>query len=183
MASEGVIEYSWGSYHGQVKAGKAEGCGVLTCKNGDRYEGAFANDKMHGAGVYAWPDGHRYEGEWVDDERHGTGVYAWKDGERYEGGFVDGNFHGRGVYWLDGARIFDGEWSKDFALRGTAVEADGAFFLAELDGKTSLFADKGFEDKKGKWTLVGRVEGWRGRRRRTGGGRRWRRCRSRGSCW
>jgi hypothetical protein len=183
-ASESIVEFSDGSFSGPVKAGKADGRGVTTWKagefagdrfegeyvdnrmhgtgvyvlaNGDRYEGGFVDDKQHGSGVYGWANGDRYEGQWTGGNMHGTGLKTWAGGARYEGGWADDRTHGGGIFWLaDGIRCFDGEWRKDFARRGTAVEADGSFFLAELDGKTVL----NFEEKYGRWRRAGRVEGW-----------------------
>ena len=40
------------------------GNGVLTWKDGRRYEGSFENDKKHGYGIHYKANGQRYEGEW-----------------------------------------------------------------------------------------------------------------------
>lgn len=44
------------------------GQGVLTYRDGGRYEGAFEDGKQHGQGVLTMPDGMRHEGEFRDGE-------------------------------------------------------------------------------------------------------------------
>ena len=52
------------SYVGQIKAGKADGVGKNTFKDGSTYHGEFRNDKRHGQGVFTDADGSKKEGFW-----------------------------------------------------------------------------------------------------------------------
>jgi hypothetical protein len=128
MASSGlstIVDYDdFGRYEGQVRTG---------------------TKTKHGRGVFIWKgenSGQQYEGEWLDDTWSGQGVFTWPDGERYEGGFQDDQRSGRGVQWLPGGRVFDGVWAEDRPLQGTAMEPDGALFLAKFDGRYFDWAGK-----------------------------------------
>jgi hypothetical protein len=46
-----------------------EGMGKLELKNGDVYEGEFANGKMEGRGVYTFANGIVHEGEFANGEK------------------------------------------------------------------------------------------------------------------
>jgi hypothetical protein len=147
MASPGLItivdDNTSYRYEGPVRTGtKAKhGHGVITWKgenSGQRYEGGWQDGKKSGQGIQTWPDGHRYDGEYKDDKMSGHGVHTWPDGARYEGEFMFGKRSGRGVLWLLGGRIFDGSWADGRPLRGTAMEPDGALFLAKFNGKAFL---------------------------------------------
>jgi len=39
----------------------------MVYKNGEIYEGEWANDKRNGKGVFTFPDDTSYIGEWKDD--------------------------------------------------------------------------------------------------------------------
>jgi hypothetical protein len=41
-----------------------DGQGVLTWRDGKKYEGQFLNDKREGNGTFIWADGRKYIGEW-----------------------------------------------------------------------------------------------------------------------
>lgn len=51
-----------------------------------------------GRGILSWRDGEKYDGTFKDDELDGTGVYYYANGDRYEGQFKNGVKHGRGIY-------------------------------------------------------------------------------------
>lgn len=40
-------------------------------KNGDKYDGEFANGVKDGLGTYVYFNGDKYTGEWVDDRKCG----------------------------------------------------------------------------------------------------------------
>ena len=44
-------------YIGQLKDGKRDGRGTLTCTNGNKYEGQYQNDMKHGQGTETFPCG------------------------------------------------------------------------------------------------------------------------------
>jgi hypothetical protein len=45
---------------------------------------------MHGYGLLTWKDGKKYEGYFVNDKREGQGKFTWKDGRIYDGMWKDG---------------------------------------------------------------------------------------------
>lgn len=132
----GVWTHPEGFYDGEWKDGKAEGFGVMTWVNGDRYEGEWKEDMLNGQGTFSFPNGEIYEGEWLKDMRHGQGtitypdgdVYTgewkgnlyygqgtmtWGDGRKYSGEFKDNMRDGNGtMYWPDGMK-YEGQWKKD----------------------------------------------------------------------
>ena len=57
-----------------------DGQGVLTWRDGKRYEGQFVNDKREGHGVFVWADGRKYIGSWKAGKQHGIGTYISKEG-------------------------------------------------------------------------------------------------------
>ena len=42
-------------------------------------KGEFSHGMMHGKGVLTWKDGTRYDGDFVDNTVTGTGTYTWPD--------------------------------------------------------------------------------------------------------
>ena len=45
---------------------------------------------MHGEGVLSWKDGKKYEGTFVEDRREGKGKFVWTDGRVYIGDWLKG---------------------------------------------------------------------------------------------
>ena len=41
-------------------------------------------------GLYIWKDGERYEGEWADGKFHGKGIKTLPDGTIFDGDWEDG---------------------------------------------------------------------------------------------
>jgi hypothetical protein len=123
-----------GRPHGYAVAKGIAGSSTACCLR----EGTWVNGKMHGIGSLKFADGGRLEGEFRGDGRYG-------------------HLHGRGAFRSpDGDRIFDGTWANGFPVRGTALDADGTIFLAELDGRGPLHAE-GWEPER--WTPVGTLHG------------------------
>ena len=48
--------------------GFKRGTGIKVFKNGDKYDGEWANDKANGKGKFWHADGDYYEGYWVNDK-------------------------------------------------------------------------------------------------------------------
>jgi hypothetical protein len=102
-------------YSGELIAGKANGHGVLTFANGDRFDGQWEEDALEGQGTATFSNGDSYKGEWHAGKRRGHGVYTHKGSEPYvyDGGFADDKKFGPGTLtWQTGAR-FDGMWFND----------------------------------------------------------------------
>ena len=49
---------------GNWSKNKMDGQGILTWKDGKKYEGNFVNDKREGQGKFTWADGRKYVGQW-----------------------------------------------------------------------------------------------------------------------
>ena len=47
-----TLTFSYGTYEGETKKGKAHGLGVFTFLDGTIYEGKFKKNKLHGKGKY-----------------------------------------------------------------------------------------------------------------------------------
>ena len=54
--------------------------GKVFFKNGERYEGYFANNKMNGFGTYYFLEGNSFTGTFVNDKLNGTGKYFYDNG-------------------------------------------------------------------------------------------------------
>jgi hypothetical protein len=50
-----------------------EGYGVMTWKDGKKYEGEYVNDKMEGAGVLYEPGIGIFHGSWMKGKKNGEG--------------------------------------------------------------------------------------------------------------
>lgn len=139
------------SYQGNLIGGKKQGYGILTDKDGVRYEGEFDNDAMNGHFTVAYPDGARFEGYLEDGLYSGYGILTDANGVCYEGDFVKGAFSGKGTqtfpdgakyegWWRNGQRQGNGTFTY---VGGTTLEAiwhdnrpDGNVTLRYSDGRT-----------------------------------------------
>lgn len=45
---------------------------------------------MNGHGILTWKDGRKYEGQFINDKRHGLGIFKWVDGRIYDGSWKNG---------------------------------------------------------------------------------------------
>ena len=62
------LTFTYGTYEGETKKGKAHGLGVFTFLDGTIYEGKFKKNKLHGQGKYTVVPGGFVEGKF----RNGT---------------------------------------------------------------------------------------------------------------
>tara|TARA_B100000767_G_scaffold261800_1_gene273804 strand:- start:452 stop:805 length:354 start_codon:yes stop_codon:yes gene_type:complete len=62
------LTFTYGTYEGETKKGKAHGLGVFTFLDGTIYEGKFKKNKLHGQGKYTVVPGGFVEGKF----RYGT---------------------------------------------------------------------------------------------------------------
>jgi len=86
------VEFSRGTYTGELENGEPNGRGSMAMNNGDRYEGDFLDGRFHGTGTYTWVSGDRYEGGFSDGELHGSGTYTAADGTIISGRWVAGAY-------------------------------------------------------------------------------------------
>ena len=107
-----------------------------------------------------------YSGPVVAGKPHGHGVWTgrlWEAGNSYVGEWSDGQRHGRGTIWLQrhgGVRCFDGVWSRDGPLSGTAVERDGSFRHAAFDRGGSYLCTWLSHAQWAPAPAAGRIESW-----------------------
>ncbi|MGR3454190.1 MORN repeat-containing protein [Pseudooceanicola sp.] len=97
---EGLADYDPRALHhryeGGVRAGRFEGRGVLTYRDGAEKRGHWVAGLLEGPGESRDAEGNSYAGEFVNDVPEGLGVWRGRDGTVYEGGFVAGRRHGAG---------------------------------------------------------------------------------------
>lgn len=87
------ITIKYGEYNGQVANGIPHGQGVLTCKNGDIYEGKWRNGNIV-SGTATYKNGPKYEGGFKNLKRYGMGVMTYKNGVTVSGEFQTGPLNG-----------------------------------------------------------------------------------------
>src|SRR6185436_11644783 len=84
----------------------AQNCKVLDPELQESYAGPCVDGLAEGKGIKSWPNGDRYEGEFAADHKDGFGTYQWGEGpwkgERYEGSFAQDRRQGYGMYWWPG---------------------------------------------------------------------------------
>lgn len=108
-------------YEGHFKEGVRSGQGKTTLRNGDVYQGEFANDAMNGPGTYVSGDGtSRYKGTFKNGEYDGQGQLVTKDWT-YTGQFEKGCACGRGELILKSGTVFRGQFKGD-VVHGQATE-------------------------------------------------------------
>jgi hypothetical protein len=81
-------------YEGDCKKGKASGNGKA--EGTDQYIGEFKNGLPHGSGLYRWKNGDFYEGKWANGKREGAGGMSYKRSGKTDS-LVTG-FWKKGVY-------------------------------------------------------------------------------------
>jgi hypothetical protein len=101
------------TWTGACGGGMAQGKGTLRWFLDGKllvtHDGEFRDGKANGRGVFTWADGERYEGEFRDGKANGRGVFTWADGERYEGEWRDGKPNGFGQF-VNNNGAFNGVW-------------------------------------------------------------------------
>ncbi|MEJ6007638.1 hypothetical protein WG899_18980 [Paucibacter sp. AS339] len=99
------------SFVGPVKAGRAEGQGILRLPGGGVYEGDFKDGLRQGHAVLRGGNGFIYEGDFVGGKPSGAGKARFGNGDSYEGGYRAGYMDGEGQYrWAQGD-VYQGQFS------------------------------------------------------------------------
>ena len=70
VGSRGIVQWfhdgaATERYEGELRAGKPNGHGILTRRNGDHYDGDWRDGKADGAGQVELRSGYRYNGVWA----------------------------------------------------------------------------------------------------------------------
>ena len=103
------------SYQGTFRSNQRHGKGVMWFKNGDRYEGMFANNRQHDPnGTLYMANGDVYEGGWEKGERSGQGKLVCVNGEdSYEGSWAMSARNGEGTQIYASGITVTGVWKDD----------------------------------------------------------------------
>jgi len=129
----GEIRYKNATYVGECTDNKKEGQGVITFKNGVKYDGSWSKNKKNGFGTQHYANGVVYSGEWIDGLYSGHGKIEYNKIQSYEGSFKRGKRDGHGVYDYGNGIIYDGEWVADKKHgQATLTYANGAIYTGEF---------------------------------------------------
>ena len=135
MSEEGLKIYS-----GQFANGVFEGTGKLFFKNGQlAYEGNFSNAQYNGYGQQYSEEGKLiYRGDFALGFYSGEGKLYSGDSDAlvYDGAFDKSKFNGQGTYYIQGEKIYQGEW-----LEGS-IAFDGLIGLSSSDVR-QVFLESG----------------------------------------
>ena len=120
-------------YTGDFKDGCRQGKGVILYKNGDKYDGEWANDKYNGKGIYYFHDGSTYEGGYKDDLKCGKGRYKFASGNKYEGNFENDVFNGDGVFVFADGKKYEGQFKNGkMEGKGTFTMKGGIKYVGDF---------------------------------------------------
>lgn len=140
------------------EAHRANGKGVLTMPENNRYEGEFRHGCVHGQGILIMASGNRYggqfnEGKFIKDDGKGV-LIGCSDFGLYEGEFKDGQFSGKGTFILpdDGdLSQYEGEFKEGQPDgQGTLTYANGDQLHGEFQKGLLMKTDQ--LHGKGIWT-------------------------------
>ncbi len=144
----GEIKYDNGIYVGEILNKEANGQGVFTWANGDKYTGEFKDNKFYGFGTFIYNDGTKYIGQFENGSPNGKGKLTFASGDIYEGEFKGNKFHGKGVYKsIDGSSYVGGYKDGKFQGKGVYKSIDGSIYNGGFkDGKVHGIGTKTWAD-------------------------------------
>jgi len=121
------------NWTGACSDGYADGKGVLTWSNGNRYEGELLVGTINGKGTFYWANGDWYQGEFKKGRREGMGVQHFACSGSYRGQFHNGVMDGVGVLDLADGNHYEGRF-HDGLMEGLGVRsfADGSRYEGEF---------------------------------------------------
>jgi len=111
-ASEAMPKDVKASWSGSCSDGYADGKGILTWSNGNRYEGELYVGTISGKGVFYWANGDWYEGNFKDGRREGIGIQHFGCLGQYHGEFHNGVMDGLGVLDMADGNHYEGGFRK-----------------------------------------------------------------------
>ena len=118
--------------------------GFIKFKSDDNkfsFTGFYKNNMAEGYGIYSSSDGDKYEGQWKDNKMNGYGIFHLPNGERYEGKFENSKCNGYGIYYFSNGDVIEGEW-KDNKLEGFVIYRSSTGFIYE--GLWNCILKKGY---------------------------------------
>jgi hypothetical protein len=149
------------------------GTGLLTYRDGQKYEGSFLNGNFEGEGTMTNADGTVKAGIWKNNVYsgkslgnygcisgncdEGTGTYTFENGEKYVGSFLKGTYEGPGTYYysngdkyvgnfVNGTR--NGQGTYTFAVDGRKYV--GKWKANKFNGEGTMYYSNGTV-KSGMW--------------------------------
>ena len=123
-SGNGLASSPWKSYQGSENdAGMPEGTGKAVYKNGDVYEGEWADGLPHGQGVQRYQNGNVFEGQFEHGLKQGMGTFTFKSGDRYEGAYQQGKMSGQGTFFYADGEKYIGSFKAD-AIEGMGRYVD-----------------------------------------------------------
>ena len=128
-----------------------EGTASIIDKEGNAYEGSFANWTKHGKGTLIKRSREKYSGQWINGYQHGYGVLVYPDGSRFEGMFENGEQTGEGTTYdpspnTDKDPIF--EFDKDTSRRPPMVLGVYDSLKAPRNERTAAPKEKSDESER-----------------------------------
>ena len=141
-------------YEGEFLKGLKNGEGKLVSQN-EKFTGSFLKDKKHGNGIVRYlKDGNTYEGEFANGKLNGIGCFMWKNGESYTGNFVNNEMHGKGLYEWTNGDVYEGDYEKGLKSgKGKMIWYDGKIFEGEFMNNKPV-GEARFSSTKGKSSVV-----------------------------
>jgi len=120
--------------------GYMHGQGIMTCADGDVYDGDWLNDEMHGEGVMTYANGNVYKGEWQNNAKNGQGIMRYANLAVYEGEWQNNAKNGKGTMRYNDGDMYKGEWLNNAKNgQGTYTDANrhvyhGYWYNDEITG-------------------------------------------------
>ena len=188
----GELHTAEDSYLGKFVAGKRNGHGKATYKNGDIYEGLWHQDKKHGAGAMYCGGKWLYEGVWHNDRRiavefladrsgnlyqqianydflddpaagiNGFGFIEYKDLRKYKGGLKNGQPHGMGMMQYADGTIYQGEFNLGVRHGAGKITKDGKTLYGLYENNTMITSLWFTDDDGTTYNRSGEADGFIG---------------------
>jgi len=125
-----TVKVTWS---GACSDGYADGKGLLTWSNGNRYEGELLVGTINGKGTFYWANGDWYQGEFRNGRREGMGVQHFGCTGSYRGQFHNGVMDGLGVLDMADGNHYEGTFRNGLMDGlGTRSFADGSTYEGEF---------------------------------------------------
>ena len=148
-----------------------DGFGIMTYKDGSKFEGEWKDWNYHGQGTETFPDGSKFVGEYKRDRREGFGIMTYKDGSKFEGEWKGGRpFNGKGVVQgREGKDIREGEWvngkMEGYGKRSNSDNKrwyksyEGEFKNGKFHGQGKMLAKKIMTDDMARSRRLAKLKG------------------------
>ena len=132
-ASNSIAKNVKVSWTGNCSDGYADGKGILSWSNGNRYEGDLYVGVISGSGTFYWANGDWYAGAFKDGRRDGIGTQHYGCAGRYQGEFHKGVMDGVGVLYMADGNRYEGTFHHGI-MEGFGMRhfADGSSYEGEF---------------------------------------------------